>query len=115
MKSASHLVEAQLTVDGVRNLLTRHDLAVIGFITSKAPASEQKHGINSNPYSTTTQLNTVTQCIPVTPTLLTKLDNKPGPLPCKLEECLNSLAHLSSLQTGNHASRPVKNVDRLTT
>ena len=63
MKSASHLVEAHLTADGIRNLLTRHDLAVIGFITSNAPASKQKHGMNSNPYSRTTQLNTVKQMI----------------------------------------------------
>lgn len=45
----THIVDALLTVDGNRNLLTMQDLAVSGFITSNAPAPSKKHGINNNP------------------------------------------------------------------
>jgi len=45
-----YLAEKWSTVDGSRNLLTTQDFAVSGLITSNAPASPKKHGINNNPY-----------------------------------------------------------------
>jgi len=33
----------------MRNLLRTHDFAVIGFMTSNAPRSAEKHGMNNNP------------------------------------------------------------------
>jgi len=50
-----YLVDVCLIVDGYINLLTTHDLAVIGLITNNAPASPKQHGINNNPCINTIQ------------------------------------------------------------